>query len=370
MRKIKTAPLTPNKFDIEKVSPTEINLRVSPFETGYGISVAHPLRRLLFSSSIGYAPVAVKIEGASHEFDNISGMLEDVSELIINLKSIRFKLRNDLEKAEIKYSFKGPKEITGSDLETDEVEVVTPNNFLASINEDGNLNMTLIIYRGIGYVPSEDIREDIPQEEGYIPLDAYFTPVRRANYKIENVLVDDNPNFEEIIFNIVTDGQVTPVEAFENSLKVLQSQLSIFSFNEDDKRVEKSESDKSGATVITASKSDKVDSSKAKAKKVEKSKPVVETLSREDEKNLALLFTEVKDFGLPLRIINSLSKAGYNYVGEVALLSDKQLEETKNLGKKSIEELKVALEKEGLSRNSVEKFSEAVVEQFKEKIKQ
>jgi len=362
MRKIKTAPLTPNKFDIDKVSPTEINLRVSPFEMGYGISVAHPLRRLLFSSSIGYAPVAVKVEGASHEFDNISGMLEDVSELIINLKSIRFKLKDGVEKAEIKYSFKGPKEITGSDLENDQVEIVTPNNFLASINEDGNLNMTLIIYRGIGYVPSEEIREDIPQEEGYIPLDAYFTPVRKATYKIENVLVDDNPNFEQIIFNIVTDGQITPVEAFENSLSVFQDQLSIFSFSDEDKQVDKEEKESSGATVVTATKSSKnVSNTPAKSSG---------ELTKEDERNLALLFTEIKDFGLPLRIINSLSKAGYKYVGEVALLNDKQLEETKNLGKKSIEELKISLEKEGLGSEVVEKFSAEVIDQFKEKIKQ
>lgn len=356
MTKIKTAPLTPNKFDIEKVSPTEINLRVSPFEAGYGISVAHPLRRLLFSSSIGYAPVAVKIEGASHEFDNISGMLEDVSELIINLKSIRFKLKNGVESAVVKYSFKGPKEVSGSDLENDEVEVVTPNNFLASINEDGNLDMTLIIYRGIGYVPSEDIRQDIPQEEGYIPLDAYFTPVRKADYKIEKVLVDDNPNFEQIVFNIVTDGQITPVEAFENSLKVYHNQLSIFSFSDEHKEQEESVKEVAGATVVTAKSKPKAESS--------------DTLSREDERNLALLLTEIKDFGLPLRIINSLSKAGYKYVGEIALLSDKQLEEVKNFGKKSIEELKVALEKENLGSSNVSKFSQGVVDQFKEKIKQ
>ncbi|HIO70801.1 MAG TPA: DNA-directed RNA polymerase subunit alpha, partial [Campylobacterales bacterium] len=173
MRKIKTAPLVPNQFEVEEIGENAITIRIFPFEVGFAISVAHPLKRLLLSSSVGYAPIAIKVENASHEFDNIPGMLEDISAFILNLKKIRFKLRDGAEKIEVSYSFKGSKDIYGSDLETDEVEVVTPNSFLASLNEDGELNFTLVIYRGIGYVPSEDIRNSIADiYEGFIPLDA------------------------------------------------------------------------------------------------------------------------------------------------------------------------------------------------------
>ena len=219
MNKIKTTPLLPQEFVVEQISDNEANIIAYPFETGYAVSLAHPLRRFLLSSSVGYAPIAIKIEGAKHEFDSVRGMLEDISDFIINLKGIRFKLKNGATSVEANYSFVGPCEIKGSDLNSDEVEVVTPDAFLATLNEDATLNFSIIIKQGIGYVPSEDIREEL--KEAYIALDAFFTPVRRATYKIENVLVEDNPNFEKVVLNIITDGQISPVDAFRNSLEVM-----------------------------------------------------------------------------------------------------------------------------------------------------
>jgi len=227
MKKIKTSPLLPEEFVVEQISDNEANVIAYPFETGYAVSLAHPLRRFLMSSSVGYAPVAVKIEGAKHEFDSVRGMLEDISDFIINLKGIRFKLKNEAKMAEIDYSFVGPCEIKGSDLVTEEVDVVTPDAFLATLNEDATLNFSLRIYQGIGYVPSEEIREEI--ENDYIVLDAFFTPVRKATYSIENVLVEDNPNFEKVVLNIVTDGQISPLDAFRNALNVMHAQMAVFS---------------------------------------------------------------------------------------------------------------------------------------------
>lgn len=227
MKKIKTSPLLPQEFVVEQISENEANIIAYPFETGYAVSLAHPLRRFLLSSSVGYAPVAIKIEGAKHEFDSVRGMLEDISDFIINLKGIRFKLKNDAKEAEITYSFAGPCEIKGSDLDNDEVEIVTPDAFLATLNDDATLNFTIKIYQGIGYVPSEDIREEL--DEGYIALDAFFTPVRKATYAIENVLVEDNPNFEKVVLNIVTDGQISPLDAFRNALEVMHAQMNVFS---------------------------------------------------------------------------------------------------------------------------------------------
>jgi DNA-directed RNA polymerase subunit alpha len=356
MRKIKTAPLLPNKFQIEEINSREINLRVSPFEVGFAISIAHPLKRLLMSSSIGYAPVAIKVENASHEFDNISGMLEDVSELIINLKSIRFKLKDGLEKAEISYSFKGSKEIYGSDLENDEVEVVTPKNFLATLNEDGILNFTLIIYKGIGYVPSENIRTLILDDESsYIPLDAYFTPVRKANYRIENVLVEDNPNFEEIVFNIVTDGQVSPREVFANSLKVLESQLSIF---------ENINSEKSEVIIQTQDREYEDDLNVIENRENYEDE---RELLKEEEDIVEKLLYELKDFGLKPRVGNALIAAGFKYVGDVAFLDERDLKEIKNFGAGSATDLKAALDKMKLDRDSLTDLSEKAKKEYKKR---
>jgi DNA-directed RNA polymerase subunit alpha len=114
MKKIKTTPLAPQEFEVEQISENEANIMAYPFETGYAISLAHPLRRFLLSSSVGYAPIAIKIEGAKHEFDSVRGMLEDISDFILNLKEIRFKLKDEAAEAEISYSFAGPCTIKGS----------------------------------------------------------------------------------------------------------------------------------------------------------------------------------------------------------------------------------------------------------------
>ncbi len=165
MKKIKTSPLLPKEFVVEQISANEANIIAYPFETGFAVSLAHPIRRFLLSSSVGFAPIGIKIEGAKHEFDSVRGMLEDISDFIINLKGIRFKLKNGLKEKEIAYSFAGPCEIHGSDLENDDVEVVTPNAFLATLNEDAALNFTVKIHQGIGYAPSEDVRDMLG--EGY-----------------------------------------------------------------------------------------------------------------------------------------------------------------------------------------------------------
>jgi DNA-directed RNA polymerase subunit alpha len=308
MKKIKTSPLLPQEFVVEQISENEANIIAYPFETGYAVSLAHPLRRFLLSSSVGYAPVAIKIEGAKHEFDSVRGMLEDISDFIINLKGIRFKLKNDAKEAEINYSFAGPCEIKGSDLDTDEIEVVTRDAFLATLNEDATLNFTIKIYQGIGYVPSEEIREEL--EEGYIALDAFFTPVRKATYKIENVLVEDNPNFEKVVLNIVTDGQISPLDAFKNALEVMHAQMAVFSS--------------------------------------EISIQAPATIERiEESPELKKLTARIDALGLSARSFNCLDRSNIKYIGEIVLMSQNDLKNVKNLGKKSYEEIVEKLNEAG-----------------------
>jgi DNA-directed RNA polymerase subunit alpha len=253
--------------------------------------------------------LAVKVNGAAHEFDSIRGIFEDVAIFIINLKNIRFRFKNDIDKVVVDYSFTGSKDIKGIDLENDDIEVVTPDVHLATVNDDTTLDFSIIIERGIGYVPSEDIRENgIP--EGYIPVDAYFTPVKKAVYSIENMFVEDNPNFEKIIFNIETDGQVEPVTVFKDAVSVMYKQMAVFNDELD---------------ILSS-----VDSGK-------------DNLNTE----LNILLTRVEELNLSARSFNCLDKASIKYLGELVLMDQSEIKSIKNLGKKSLEEIMNKLEELG-----------------------
>ena len=327
MKKIKTTPYIPEEFLVEQISDTEANISAHPFETGFAVSLAHPLRRFLLSSSKGYAPIGIKIEGATHEFDSIRGMLEDISEFIINMKSVRFQITSDEEQVTANYTFTGPKEITGADLVSEGVTVVTPDAFLATLNEDATLNFSIILHEGIGYVPSEDVRDELP--DGYIALDAYFTPVKSATYKIENVLVEDNPNFEKVVMNIVTDGQISPVDAFHDALKIMHSQMAVFN---------------SEITIQAP-----------------------QTIERvEETAELKKLMLKIDDLGLSARSFNCLDRSGITYIGQIVIMSENDLKNVKNLGKKSLEEITDKIAEFGFP--VTESISDELTSAFKKKL--
>jgi DNA-directed RNA polymerase subunit alpha len=308
MKKIKVAPFLPTEVDVKEISENHAQIIAFPFESGYAVTLAHPLRRLILGSSIGYAPISLKIEGAAHEFDSIRGMHEDVAMFIINLKSIRFRIKDDADRVRVEYAFKGPREVRAADLVNDTIDVINQDVLLATLNEDAELNFTLEIAKGIGYVPSEDLAEIVDEES--IALDAFFTPVRKANYAIENVLVEDNPNYEKIVFDIVTDGQIAPVEAFANALNTMSKQMSVFS-GVMDIDIQSTPTHKSGNDEL---------------------KP---------------LLVGVDFLGLSARSFNSLDRAGIKYLGELVLMSENELKNIKNLGKKSLDEIKECLEEQG-----------------------
>jgi len=206
MKKIKVAPEVPGEVSIKETGKNRAEISAWAFEPGFAITLAHPLRRILLGSSIGYAPISLKIDGVLHEFDSVRGMKEDIAVFIINLKNIRFIIKEELDRAVVSYSFSGPREIKAGDLANEQVEVINGDDILATLNEDAELNFTIELAKGIGYIPSEDLRDVVDPKA--IALDAFFTPVRKANYKIENVLVDDNPDYEKIIFEIETDGLI------------------------------------------------------------------------------------------------------------------------------------------------------------------
>ncbi len=312
MKSIKDAPAIPTEVDIVETGENKAEISAWPFETGYAITLAHPLRRLILGSSLGYAPVSLKIDGVLHEFDSVRGMKEDIAVFIINLKTIRFKIKDDLQKAVVSYSFVGPKEIKASDLTNDQVEVINGDVVLATLNKDAELNFTIEIRAGIGYVPSEELREEVDSEA--IALDAFFTPVRKANYRIENVLVGDNPNFEKIVFEIETDGQISPRDAFGNALETMNKQLNVFG----------------GVFDID------LEATKTKGK---------------SESALKTLLIPIDMLGFSARSSNSLDRAGIKYIGELVLMSENEIKSIKNLGKKSLDEIMSTLEAQGFGKD-------------------
>lgn len=327
MNKINTSAYVPTELEIELVSENIVKISAYPFEAGFGITLAHPLRRLLYSSTVGFAPTSIKIEGVTHEFDSIRGMLEDVAHFIINLKSIRFSIKDkNSTRVVVNYSFNGQKEISGADLSNEFVDVVSPKIHLATINEDSDFNFTVVIEKGIGYVPSEVTRENI--EDGYIALDAFFTPVKKVVYNIENILVEDSPDYEKVIFTIETDGQFSPIDAFKDALKAMKNQMSVFDSVMDHDGVLKGNKN----TVNTN----------------------------------AELLQNISELNLSARAFNSLDKAEVIYVGELALMSDNELKDLKNLGKKSFDEIKAVMEEIGFPVGSP--MPQDVAESLKAKI--
>lgn len=309
MNMIKIEPYIPTDISIEEVSSNRIKISAYPFESGYAITLAHPLRRLLLSSSVGYAPTALKIQGVTHEFDSIRGIIEDVSHFISNLKNIRFLIKDEtLDSVQMHYEFKGPMVLSANELANESVDVVNPEAYLATINENASISFSLIVQKGIGYVPSESIRGKLAED--YIPLDAYFTPVKKAVYEIENVLVEDNPNYEKIIFDIETDGQIEPLTAFKEAISVMHKQMSIFG-------VDLSATPNGSKSIA------------------------------EDSGELKTLMIKIDTLNLSARCFNCLDRSGLKYVGELVIMSENELKNIKNMGKKSYDEIAEKLEELG-----------------------
>lgn len=301
MKTIKITPFVPTNIDVEALTPNRAKISAYPFETGYGITIAHPIRRLLMSSSVGYAITGIKIDGVTHEFDSIRGVSEDVSLFLINLRKLQFVIKNtDANQVIVSYSFSGEKILLGNDLKNDEVDIINSDVYLATINDDAKISFSLIINKGIGYVASEDIRGTIL--DGFIPVDAYFSPVKNVVYDIENVLVKDDPTFEKVIFDIETDGRLSAVDAFKNAMSIMDTQLNIF---------------KSELKISTTS--------------VREAEP-------EAQEN-KILFQKIETLNFSARCSNCLDKKGIRYIGEIVLMKEAELKDIKNLGKRSYDEI-------------------------------
>ena len=284
---------------------------------GYGTTLGNALRRVLLSSMPGCAITSIKIKGVKHEFSTIPNVLEDVIQIILNLKQVRFKSFKD-EPVTVTLSVKGEKVITAGMIKCPtDVEVITKDAHIATItNAKGEFEVELEVENGIGYVPIEQqLREK--KEVGVIALDAIFTPVRRVNYTIENMRVGKRTDFERIKLELTTDGSITPEEAFAKAVKILIDQFSVLS--EIDQISDKEEEIIPEAEVVEAEIKEEV---------------VVEDATKTEVTSLK---------GLSTRTLNVLEKSKIETIADIVKLTEVQVGELEGMGTKGIKEIKKAI---------------------------
>lgn len=285
---------------------------VEPLERGYGTTLGNSLRRILLSSLPGAAVTSIQIDGVLHEFSTIDGVVEDVTTIILNLKKLALKIYSEEEKTlEIDVQGEGP--ITAADITHDsDVEILNPDLHIATLAKDAHLRMRMTAKRGRGYSPAEENkREDQPI--GVIPIDSIYTPVSRVSYQVENTRVGQVTDYDKLTIDVWTDGSIGPKDAIALGSKILMEHLNIFVNLTDE------------------------------AQNVE-----IMVEKEEDQKEKVLEMT-IEELDLSVRSYNCLKRAGINTVQELANKTEEDMMKVRNLGRKSLEEVKQKLEDLGLS---------------------
>ncbi|MEE1169523.1 MAG: DNA-directed RNA polymerase subunit alpha [Anaerovoracaceae bacterium] len=285
---------------------------VEPLERGYGTTLGNSLRRILLSSLPGAAVTSVKIDGVLHEISTIPGVKEDVTEIILNLKKLAVKLDGLDDTKRVIINAVGPKEVTAADIMGDaDMEIFNPDLHIATLEENATLVMEITLAKGRGYVPAEQ-NKDESTPIAVIPVDSIYTPVRKVNYTVENTRVGQVTDFDKLILEIWTDGSITPLEGVSIGAKIMQEHLNLF-------------------IELT-------DSTETMEIMVEK---------EEDQKEKALEMT-IEELELSVRSFNCLKRAAINTVEELTHKSEDDMMKVRNLGKKSLDEVKLKLAELGL----------------------
>lgn len=301
-----------------KIETVEINddstfgkFVVEPLERGYGTTLGNSLRRILLSSLPGAAVTSVQIDGVLHEFSTIEGVVEDVTTVVLNLKKLALKVYSEEEKT-LEIDVQGQGKVTAADITHDsDVEVLNPDLHIATIDSNANLRMRITAERGRGYRPAEgNNHEDLPI--GVIPVDSIFTPVSRVTYQVENTRIGQTSNFDKLTLDVWTDGSIRPEEAISLGAKIYMEHLNIFVGLTDE---------------------------------AQKAEIMVE--KEEDQKEKVLEMT-IEELDLSVRSYNCLKRAGINTVQELANKSEEDMMKVRNLGRKSLEEVKHKLDELGL----------------------
>lgn len=287
-----------------------------PLEPGYGITLGNALRRVLLSSIQGPAVTAVLIDGVRHEFSTIPGVMEDVTEIILNLKNVDLRMHT-YEPQTVTLSAQGSGEVKASDITTTHmVEVVNGEQHIATLGDDAQLEMELTVKMGSGYEPVS--RRETEKSIGLIHVDAFFSPVKKVNYAVTNARVGQRTDYQKLTIEIWTNGTILPEDALAYSAKIIKQQLSVF-----------------------------IDFDEELADKIEEEESI--GISGTDDK----LFIPIEDVELSVRSINCLKKAEIKYIGEVVQKTEQQLLDLENFGKTSLEEVNARLKEMGLSLGMV-----------------
>lgn len=304
--------IKPKGFEIERDTQTSEYSKfiVKPLERGFGVTLGNSLRRILLSSMMGSAVTAVKLDGVLHEFSTMPDVLEDVSDIILNLKQVRFR-QHSAETFTLRINKKGPGVVTAADIITnDKVEVLNPHQHIATLGNNGSFNAELIVAYGRGYSPVESRNEQL--SVGYIAVDALHSPIRKVNYSVSNARVGQRTDYDALTLEVWTDGSIKADEAVSLASKILKEQLQIFlTFDES---LEPSDEIKAmGSSSLNEN-----------------------------------LFRSVDDLELSVRSANCLKNANIRYIGELVVRSEAEMLKTKNFGRKSLNEIKEILVEMGL----------------------
>lgn len=304
----------PEGVQVEEESDSTGQFVIEPLERGYGVTIGNALRRVLLSSLRGMAITAVKIDGVQHEFSTIEGVTEDVSDIILNLKEVRFKA-DEMREGHLHLSLDGPGSWTAEDIDetTSDYDVLNTGQHIATLAEDATVNVDLRVGYGRGYVPSdENKREDDPI--GVIAVDSIFTPVRNVKYSVKPTRVGQKIDYEKLILDVDTDGSVTPEEAVTQAAQILRDHVNFF------------------------------------IQLDEEPEPVVEEQEVDEEvkRIRELLAQSVDELDLSVRSHNCLKAASIKTIGDLVRREEDEMLKFRNFGRKSLQELVEVLEERGL----------------------
>ena len=310
----------PNQIMMNKATEFEGSFEFKPLEPGFGVTIGNSIRRVLLSSLSGYAITGVKIEGIQHEFATIPGILEDITEIILNLKQVRFKKAGDKDalSEKISISLKGQSQFTAADIakNTGSFEVTNPEFVICNFDGADKFNVEITVHKGRGYVPAEEnIVPDMPI--GFIPIDSIYTPIRNVQYTIENYRVEQRTDYEKLEINIKTDGTIHPEYAIKEASKILVQHLLLLT------------DEKITLEVEEVRKEVVVDEQTVYMKK--------------------LLKTPLEDLDLSVRAFNCLKTAKIETLEELVQFDTNDLLKFRNFGRKSLVEIEELLVEKGLS---------------------
>ncbi|MDK2977533.1 MAG: DNA-directed polymerase subunit alpha [Bacteroidales bacterium] len=309
----------PDKVIMVEANETYGKFEFRPLEPGYGITVGNSLRRILLSSLEGYAITSIKIEGVEHEFSTIAGVVQDVSEIILNFKQVRFKrIVEEAEDEKISVTITGQNEFKAGDINnfSTNFKVLNPDHVICEMEPDVKLQLELTVNKGRGYVPAEE-NKSIDAEYGVIAIDSIYTPIRNVKYSIENYRVEQKTDYEKLVFEIESDGSIHPKEALKEAAKILIYHLMLFS---DEK--------------ITLDSDEKFAN---------------EEFDEEVLHMRQLLKTRLADMDLSVRALNCLKAAEVDTLGDLVRYNKNDLLKFRNFGKKSLTELEDLLSQMNLT---------------------